>query len=104
MSAFDSSIDRSNNPSGKSTQTYYFKNHYDAKHAIGSKHKKRLDFESRDGISDIISACNKCYNNSESPLDYGRFIISGKPPAVDSVMVEINNWLSKCQEIYTTNY
>ena len=102
MSAFDSSIDRSNKPNGKSTQTYYFKNHYEAKHAIGTKHQKRLEFESIEGISNIISACNKFYYKSERPLDYGRFIISGKPSAVDYVMLEISNWLNKCQQIHYT--
>ena len=59
MSAFDATIDRSNKPSGKSTQMFYFKTHYEAKHAIGKQHKKRIDFESRPGISNIKSACNK---------------------------------------------
>ena len=103
MSAFDPSIDRSNKSSGKSTQMFYFKTHYEAKHAIGKQHTKRMDFESRPGISNIISACNKFYHSREKPLDYGRFIISGTPSAVDKLMVEIQEYLDKCQQIHYRN-
>jgi hypothetical protein len=103
MSAFDSTIDRSNKPSGKSTQMFYFKTHYEAKHAIGVKHKKRMEFEGRPGISNIISACNKFYHSKESPLDYGRFIISGKSHAVDALMIEISEYLNHCQSIHFSN-
>ena len=103
MSAFEPSIDRSNKPSGKSTQMFYFKTHYEAKHAIGKQHKKRMEFESRPGISNIISACNKFYHSIEKPLDYGRFIISGTPSAVDELMVEIQEYLDNCQQIHYRN-
>ena len=103
MSAFDATIDRSNKPSGKSTQMFYFKTHYEAKHAIGKQHKKRIDFESRPGISNIKSACNKFYHSRENPLDYGRFIISGNPSAVDKLMIEIQEYLDQCQQIHYNN-
>jgi hypothetical protein len=104
MSAFDSSIDRSNKPSGKSTQIFYFKTHYEAKHAIGKQHKKRIEFESRAGISNIISACNTFYHSRENPLDYGRFIISGTPSAVDTLMVEIREYLDSCQKMHNRRH
>ena len=47
---FDKTIDRSNTPNGKTSQTFYFKTHYEAKHAIGKQHIKRIEFESRPGI------------------------------------------------------
>jgi hypothetical protein len=103
MSAFDSTIDRSNAPSGKSTQMFYFKTHYEAKHAIGKQHKRRMEFESRPGISDIISACNTFYHTNEKPLDYGRFIISGNPTSVDNLMIEIKEYLNECQNIHYRN-
>ena len=82
---------------------FYFKTHYEAKHAIGKQHKKRIDFESRPGISNIKSACNKFYHSRENPLDYGRFIISGNPSAVDKLMIEIQEYLDQCQQIYYNN-
>lgn len=103
MSAFDSIINRSNKPSGKSTQMFYFKTHYEAKHAIGKQHVKRIEFESRSGISKIISACNTVYHSRENPLDYGRFIISGKAYAVDKLMIEIREYLEECQRIHCQN-
>lgn len=99
----DNNINRSNKPNHKSTQMFYFTKHYEAKHAIGVKHKKRLEFESRPGISNIISACNTFYHTSEKPLDYGRFIISGKPHAVDKLMIEIREYLDRCQNIHNDN-
>jgi hypothetical protein len=93
MSAFDQSINRINKPSGDFTQIFYFKTHYEVKHAIGKRHTKRKEFESRSGISTIITACNIVYHLIENPLDYGRFIISGTPSAVDKLMVEIREYL-----------
>ena len=101
MSAFDDTIDRSNTPNGNSTQIFYFKKHYEAKHAIGKQHKKRREFESRTGIHEIISACNKFYHCKEKPFDFGRFIISGKADSVDKLMVEIREYLNKCQSMLT---
>lgn len=100
MSAFDTSIDRTNKPNGKSTQTFYFKTHYEAKHAIGKQHIKRLEFQSRIGIRSVESLCDKHYSKIERPLHYGRFIISGIPNAVDNLMIEIREWLDSCENMY----
>lgn len=100
MSAFDTTVDRSNEPTNKSSQTFYFKTHYQAKHAIGKKHQKRLEFQSRPGISTVKSLCDSFYHTSESPSDYGRFIIDGKPSAVDDLMIEIKQYLEKCQQMH----
>lgn len=102
MSAFDSTIDRTNKPNGKSSQTFYFKNFYEPKHAIGTKHKKRIEFESREGISSVQSLCDDYYRDG-TPLHYGRFIISGTPNAVDALMIEIQEWLNTCQDIHLRN-
>lgn len=93
-----------NIPTHKSTQIFRFTKHYEAKHAIGKKHVKRLEFENRPGISNIISACDTFYHTSENPIDYGRFIISGKIHAIDKLMIEIREYLNKCQNIYNDNY
>ena len=103
MSAFYQNLDRSNKPNGKSSQTFYFKNHYEAKHAIGIKHKKRIEFESREGISSVQSLCDYHYSRKENPLHYGRFVINGKPYAVDALMVEIQEWLDSCQKMHINN-
>lgn len=103
MSAFAQEIDRSNQPSGKSTQTYYFTSHYEAKHAIGKQHNKRIDFASRPGISSVESLCDKFYHTRESPKHFGRFVISGKPASVDALMKEIKEWLRTCQSMHQTN-
>ena len=103
MAEFDANIDRSNTPSGKTTQIFYFKTHYEAKHAIGKQHIKRIEFANRQGISNIISACNKFYHTRDNPLDYGRFIISGKSAAVDALMIEIQDYLNACQKIHINN-
>ena len=103
MSAFELSINRSYKNSCKSTQIFYFKPHYEAKHVIGKQHKKRIEFESRPGISNIISACNTFHHSSENPLDYGRIIIYGTPSAVDKLMVDIQKYLDECQQIHYGN-
>jgi len=103
MSFFDTNLDTSNKPNGKSSQTFYFKTHYEAKHAIGKKHKKRLEFQSRDGISNIQSLCDHFIHSRENPQHYGRFIISGNPSSVDKLMIEIANWLETCQNIHYRN-
>jgi len=100
---FDKTIDRSNTPNGKTSQTFYFKTHYEAKHAIGKQHIKRIEFENRPGIASIDSLCEKFYHTSESPLHYGRFIISGKSSAVDKLMIEIKEWLDTCQKMHYHN-
>ena len=100
MASFDDTLDRSNKPNGKSSQTFYFKNHYEAKHAIGIQHEKRKEFESRDGIKTVISLCDRRYSMKDNPLHYGRFVINGKPKAVDALMIEIQEWLDSCQNMY----
>ena len=88
-----------NKPNGKTSQTFYFTKPYEAKHAIGIKHRKRMEFESREGISSVDSLCDY-YSNGQPPNYYGRFIISGKKNAVDNLMIEIKEWLEKCQGNY----
>ena len=85
-----------NQPTGKSSQTFYFQHPYEAKHAIGKQHTKRLDFESREGIATVLSLCD--YRGSP-----GRFVINGKPHAVDALMVEISEWLRTCQQMHVRN-
>ena len=62
-----------------------------------------MDFESRSGISNIISACNKFYHSRDGPLDFGRFIISGNATSVDKLMLEIQQHLDGCQQIHCRN-
>lgn len=100
MSAFNHSLDVSNTPSGKSSQTFYFAKHYEAKHAIGKQHSKRMEFQSREGIACIQSCCDFHISSRENPAHYGRFIISGRPDSVDKVMVEIKEWLDRCQTMH----
>jgi hypothetical protein len=103
MSAFDNTLDRTNKPNGNGTQIFYFKKHYEAKHAIGKQHKKRIEFESRNGISSVESLCDYHYSTKENPLHYGRFVIRGKPKAVDALMIEIQEWINTCQQIHFNN-
>ena len=91
-----------NVPNHKSSQTYYFTNPYEAKHAIGSRHSKRKEFESREGISSVESLCD--YITCGLPPNYyGRFIIRGQSSAVDNLIIEIKEWLERCQDIYIHN-
>jgi hypothetical protein len=84
-----------NKPNGKSTQTYYFKHPWEPKHAIGVQHKKRFEFASRNGIAGVESLCE--YRGNEY---CGRFVISGKPRAVDALKLEISEWLKECQRMH----
>lgn len=88
-----------NKPNGKSSQTYYFENPWEAKHALGSKHKKRKEFESREGIMTIEFSSgfgNAAINGNK----YGKFAIRGKIEAVDKMMIEIKEYLNRCQLIH----
>jgi hypothetical protein len=88
-----------NKPNGKSSQTFYFMNPWEAKHALGIKHKKRLDFKSREGIA-TIEFSGGFGNNAVHGNKYGKFSIRGKIDAVDKMMIEIHEYLEKCQFIH----
>ena len=62
-----------------------------------------MEFESREGISSVDSLCDH-YSSGHPPNYYGIFIISGKASAVDNLMIEIKEWLEKCQGMYINNY
>lgn len=77
-----------NAPNGKSQQTFIFSGDQ-ARHAIGTKHKKRLEFQSRPGIVRVEPA-----KQALSPMCYG-FSIVGAPTAVDNLMTEMKIYLSQ---------
>ena len=91
-----------NVPNHKSSQTYYFTNPYEAKHAIGSRHCKRNEFESREGIS-CVESLYDYITTGLPPNYYGRFIIRGQSSAVDNLIIEIKEWLKISQDIYIYN-
>ena len=86
-----------NKPNGRSSQSFYFTKPYEPKHAIGIKYKKFNEFSSRDGINKIDSFC-KYYDKETN--NYGKFVISGRPNAVDKLMIEIQTWLATCQTLH----
>jgi hypothetical protein len=83
-----------NLPNHKSSQKFVFHHPYEAKHAIGVQHTKRLEFESREGIA-TVKFVEGMYRSQ-----FGLFVIDGKPSAVDRLMVEIARWLAACQTMH----
>lgn len=87
-----------NQPNHKPCQKFVFQHPYEAKHAIGKLHKKRLEFESREGISEVKFVEGRGWKDEDNR--YGRFTIHGKAAAVDALMAEIAEWLDKCQMMH----
>ena len=92
-----------NKPSGKTSQIYYFKHPWEPKHAIGKQHCKRREFLQNDGIAEVKSLCDY-YTKGHTPEYYGKFVINGKAHAVDKLMLEISDWLKKCQNIHYSRF
>ena len=87
-----------NKPNGKSSQTYYCVKPWEAKHIAGVGHKKCNEFSSREGISSINSVMGYKYGGPNG-IEHGKFVINGKPSAVDKVMIEMSEWLKTCQTV-----
>lgn len=88
-----------NKPNGKSSQIYHFKKPWEIKHAVGIQHKKRIEFQSRDGIANVMLTGVK-NQGANAVGDYGRFVINGNPRAVDALILDINKWLLECARMY----
>lgn len=86
-----------NKPNGKSSQSFYCKHPWEAKHIAGVQHKKQHEFEAHPGISSITDSPWR------SASHFGKFTISGKPKAVDEVMVKMADWLKECQSMHYDN-
>ena len=56
---------------------------WEAKHIDGISYIKCNEFRSLPGIANITS------------IEYHKFVISGQPNAVDSVMIKMNEWLER---------
>lgn len=81
-----------NKPSGKSSQTYYCMKPWEAKHIAGIDYIKCNEFRALLGIANITS--NDVRYDETSGV-YHKFVISGQPNAVDSVMIKMNEWLER---------
>ena len=81
-----------NAPNGKSCQQFVFQKPWEAKHAIGKQHTKRIEFERREGIATV--------DFSQRYGLFGCFTIQGKPNAVDKLMKEIGEHLDSCQVMH----
>ena len=100
-SSFDLDL---NKPNGKSCQKYYFTKPWEAKHAIGVQHKKRQEFEARDGIRNVHLVERYQSNLTKNPEDCTRFTIEGTPSAVNLLMADISKWLIECQKMHYSDY
>ena len=60
----------SNKPSGKSSQTFYFTQFYEAKHAIGKEYSKFHEFESRPSDHFVLVTASLLSLNSSGNYSY----------------------------------
>ena len=90
--------DERNKPSGKSSQTFYCKHPWEAKHIAGVGHKKQHEFAAHPGISRIED-----FRGSYNHDYHGKFVISGRPSAVNEVMIKMSDWLKECQTMHIEN-
>ena len=83
--------DTINKPNGQSSQTFYFTswNHMTQSMRLVKKHKKRERSLSLGKVIARVPLCDPYIHEVSIASDYGRFVISGKPKAVDALMLEI---------------